>query len=392
MHATDTDLNTRDGPIARLEGIILSLLTQMSVSVPTDEERQATSKKFNAKKLVLELIDRKRSSNESSDPFQTSRLAAQLLKVVNLLHEALVDDIPTTKRDMYYKDVQLFKSQSVVDRLVDDLAATFELGRADLHVRASSKGLIAGVGLTIHLTQGDVIHVNTTEASLIPASEEISQFEVDSQLSWVLVVEKEAVFQTLCRLNIAAHPYMPGPGLLITGKGYPDVATRELVKTLSDNLPPSIPILCLVDGDAFGIDILSVYKRGSSSMSHEREKLVARRVKWLGLWASELAGLGVDKDALIPITKHDEGKKALSMLRRPDLPRKWRKELQYMLHSRRKAEIEILSTLKPSNIQRVSGNSDINDLAIGNAAQPPLLRYLISKITAMVQDGLQKYM
>jgi meiotic recombination protein SPO11 len=51
----------------------------------------------------------------------------------------------------------------------------------------------------------------------------------------------------------------------------------------------SVPILGLVDGDPYGLDILAVYKYGSKSMHHEKEKLAARRMKWLGLWASELA-------------------------------------------------------------------------------------------------------
>ncbi|EMD37482.1 hypothetical protein CERSUDRAFT_49779 [Gelatoporia subvermispora B] len=324
-------------------------------------------------------------------PGPSAKPLAQLLKVIDLMHEALVDDVPTTKRDMYYKDVSLFKSQSVVDRLVDDIAATFEMGRSDLHVRASCKGLISGVGLTMHLNEGEVLHVNATEPTLIPISEDISHFEVDDSLAWVLVVEKEAVFQTLCRLNITAHPLLPGPGLLITGKGYPDVATRQLVKTLSDNLPPSIPILCLVDGDAYGIDILSVYKRGSTSMLHERDKLAAGRVRWLGLWTSELAGLGIDRDALIPMTKHDEKKKAMTMLRRPDLPRKWRKELQYMLHNRRKAEIEILSTTNSCHNQAPEDQITVGDQAADAVTQPPLLQYLIKKIAAYMADCAQKY-
>lgn len=50
----------------------------------------------------------------------------------------------------------------------------------------------------------------------------------------------------------------------------------------------SIPILGLVDCDAFGADILSVYKYGSQAMKHENAKLAAPRVKWLGLLSSEL--------------------------------------------------------------------------------------------------------
>lgn len=51
----------------------------------------------------------------------------------------------------------------------------------------------------------------------------------------------------------------------------------------------SIPILALVDGDAYGIDILSVYKYGSARMNHENEHLAAARVEWIGIWATELA-------------------------------------------------------------------------------------------------------
>ncbi|EPQ57433.1 topoisomerase acting in meiosis, partial [Gloeophyllum trabeum ATCC 11539] len=274
-----------------------------------------------------------------------ARAAAQLLRVTDLTHEALVDDIPTTKRDMYYKDVPLFKSQTVVNRLVDDMAATFEIGRADMNVRAASKGLFAGENLVIHLQDGAEIRGNDSEGMLIPAAEEISHFEVKDHITWVLIVEKEAIFQTLCRYKFASHASLPGEGVIITGKGYPDVATRQLVKTLSDNLPTHVPMLALVDGDAYGLDILSVYKFGSASMRHENEKLAASRLEWLGIWSSELLELGVDRDALIPITTHDE-KKALAILRRPEeiLPKRWRREMLHMLHLRRKAEIEVLST------------------------------------------------
>ncbi|KAG1742915.1 Spo11/DNA topoisomerase VI subunit A [Suillus lakei] len=266
---------------------------------------------------------------------------------MDFAHQALVDNLPLTKRDMYYKDVPLFKAQGTVDRLVDDLAMTLGLERADLKIRAASKGLICGTGLTIYFLEGEVISINDLEGTLIPTGETIERFELKGDISWVLVVEKEAVFQTLCRFQFASHRSLPGPGLIITGKGYPDVATRQFVKTLSDNLPAHIPIVALVDGDAYGLDILSVYKYGSHNLRHENKKLAAKRIKWLGIWASEMADLKIDLDALIPITPHDE-KKALAVLNRPIdvVPTKWRKvkELTRMLHVRRKAEIEILSS------------------------------------------------
>ena len=49
-----------------------------------------------------------------------------------------------------------------------------------------------------------------------------------------------------------------------------------------------VPVLGIVDADPYGLDILSVYKYGSKSMQHENDKLAATRIKWLGLWASEV--------------------------------------------------------------------------------------------------------
>ncbi|KAK0453057.1 topoisomerase acting in meiosis [Armillaria borealis] len=343
----------------------------------------------------------------------TQPLQAQLFHVLDSMHESVISGVPVTKRDIYYKDVPLLKTQRAVDNLVDDLAATFDLERSQLNVRATSKGLICGSSLTFHLNSGTTLCPSDTDGSLIPVGEDIRTFSLTEEISWVLIVEKDAIFQHLCRFQLTKHPSIPGRGLLITGKGYPDMATRHLVKTLSDNLPTSVPIMALVDGDAFGIDILSVYKYGSRALQHENYKLAAGRVKWLGLWSSELATLGIDRDTLIPISKHDE-KKAFEMLRRSTkIPKKWRKELMHMLHNRRKAEIEILYTSRPDaspgsaplsdmasnhpneTTAAVSGSSFPN-LASDNPRpcsapsmnlHPPLLQYLITKITSFVSSA-----
>lgn len=100
---------------------------------------------------------------------------------------------------MYYRDVPLFQVQRTVDNVrdalgrhfcashylffwqfVDDLAATFELERADLNVvrasncqprisftghlkRATSKGLVCGSSLLIQLMSGETMQINDTE-------------------------------------------------------------------------------------------------------------------------------------------------------------------------------------------------------------------------------------
>ncbi|KAF9501661.1 DNA topoisomerase IV, alpha subunit [Pleurotus eryngii] len=455
----ETDLS-QDSPsqgIEAVEELVLSFLGQLQASVfhppgsrqgsgSTEGEGSVSQRTLDkpsrrTPRIQLELADRrkimpdgspgtrsiyypKNSQSPSAKPF------AQLLRVMDCIHEALIDDAPTTKRDLYYKDVSLFKSQGVVDKIIDDLAATFHLERSDLNMRATSKGLVSGSSLRIHLHSGETIEVTDTEGSSVPVGEDILTFTVIHPISWILIVEKDvrlfahsdttynqplstqAVFQTLCRLRVTDHPDFPGRGLLITGKGYPDIATRQLVKTLSDNLPDTVPILALVDGDPYGLDILSTYKYGSNSLKHENHKLAAERVQWVGLRIGELADFQIEMNSLIPITRHDE-KKALSMLSRQlTLPQAWRKELMRMLHMRRKAEIEVLSTGRTQQSALLSSGSQsskssrphldspsqqshidllVSDCIIqtsfipgASSAHSPLLRYLIAKLCTAI--------
>lgn len=77
---------------------------------------------------------------------------AVVLRILELIHEALINKIILTKRcifnrrplingldlqafrDIYYRDPALFSKQSVVDRYVDDLACTFGVPRSLLNV------------------------------------------------------------------------------------------------------------------------------------------------------------------------------------------------------------------------------------------------------------------
>ncbi|KAI0793252.1 Spo11/DNA topoisomerase VI subunit A [Abortiporus biennis] len=356
------------------------------------EGKNASSSKKHAPKMTLTLADRRKANATRSITFPRntqsagSKAFAQTLKVVDCMHEAVLNDAPVTKRDMYYRDVPLFGKQQVVDRLVDDLAATFGLGRADMHVRASSKGLFCGSALKVHLADGDIVSGSRSESTLIPLAEQIVHLEVSEDLAWVLVVEKEAIFQSLVHCGLSNHEPLPGPGIIITGKGYPDIATRHLVSTFSNNLPASIPVLALVDADPYGIDILSVYTLGSQAMAHEGDGLKAPKLQWIGVKCTELSSLGVDRDQMIPITKHDV-KKALSILSKPGIPVAWRKELQYILHLRRKAEIEILSSSAsfPDQHER-NAIEFIQDTITRKQRSNGLVDFLVKKISKATMD------
>jgi meiotic recombination protein SPO11 len=111
----------------------------------------------------------------------------------------------------------------------------------------------------------------------------------------------------------------------VQGKGYPDLATRQLVKMLSDGLPATyalsghravqsytffstrVPIVALVDGDAHGLDIVSVYKFGSVAFRHEAHILAAPRVECIGIWASELASQVPRPSSFLDVRSLEQG-------------------------------------------------------------------------------------
>ncbi|KAK7740899.1 endodeoxyribonuclease [Cytospora paraplurivora] len=127
-----------------------------------------------------------------------AKLAARMIRIMELAREALVSGHLITKRNIYYQNPDLFNNQGNVDQLVDDLAYT------------------------------------------------------------------------------------------LRGKGYADLATLRFLN-LIHSLRPIIPILCVVDCDPHGIDIMRTYKYGSRSLSHEENATVSG-LQWLGVKMEDILG------------------------------------------------------------------------------------------------------
>ncbi|KAG8961835.1 endodeoxyribonuclease [Tulasnella sp. 419] len=137
-------------------------------------------------------------------------------------------------------------------------------------------------------------------------------------------------------------------------------------------------------------------------MEHENATMIAPRIQWIGVFAHELSGLGIEKEKLLPITPIDY-KKALSMMHRPDhrMPKYWKTELTNMLHSRRKAEIEIICSASATVVFNEPNSGDFDDVIDLDGCddvhlQPPsaelrtgtelLITYLLYKINACHQE------
>ncbi|EGG09195.1 uncharacterized protein MELLADRAFT_104525 [Melampsora larici-populina 98AG31] len=345
----DSDLlQTRLNTIRKLESLALNVIEQIHnvntgdirpISLPFLKRGSTTTGNHVALKNRTITFPKKVQNSKSGSG---AKELAMLLRIVEITHDAISRNVTVTKREIYYRDVNLFKTQTQVDRLVDDLAATLEISRAELHTFASSKGLLSG-NIQLKTTDDQIISASKIPA-LIPAAEVISEIILEEDVRFVLVVEKEAVFTSLLSVGFPDDRRF-GKSALITGKGYPDLATRQLLHRLStEEKSNHIPIYILVDCDPHGIDILSVYKFGSHKMSFQTG-LSVEKIEWIGLKCSEWKELDLDSHSLLPLTKSDLSK-AEQLISRKGLPQSWLNELSSMLEMGFKAEIQALLSFK----------------------------------------------
>ncbi|CAJ0756203.1 4644_t:CDS:2, partial [Entrophospora sp. SA101] len=124
------------------------------------------------------------------------------------------------------------------------------------------------------------------------------------------------------------------------GKGYPDFATRHLIKLLSD-LKSEIPILGFFDNDPYGIDILNLYKYGAPTKLFENKNWAISRLQWIGLHHIDREHNNISENLFIKLTSNDK-KKSKDLLKKEYLPETWRNEIQEILNSNKKCEIESL--------------------------------------------------
>ncbi|KAF2871325.1 Spo11/DNA topoisomerase VI subunit A [Massariosphaeria phaeospora] len=289
-----------------------------------------------------------------------------LVRILELIHKCLIDDVTMTKRDIYYRHPNLFLKQSVVDRYVDDIACTLSISRSQLNVTAAAKGLVAG-NFTIWRPDGTEVNgLHEKEGILIPKIQASDTLNLSS-VHWILIIEKEATFHSL--LSSVPWNFMSSQGVAMTAKGYPDLASRRFLRQLSDH-SPHIPIFAFVDFDPDGIAIMLTYMYGSYRLAHENvthtglPALNLPDLRWLGVKTHHIChtsatesiterGTLADTQGLMRLTARDR-KKATQMLEwdlcKEDNPQpKWRTELQAMLVLNIKAEMQILET-RPGGI------------------------------------------
>lgn len=258
-----------------------------------------------------------------------------ILRIFSLILGNLEAGKTVTSRDIYYQDIALFKTQKLVVRHIEQLTRYFCVPRDSFNVVAAPNGLIAG-DLLVTLENDNAVEIKRSNGpSLIPVVS-ILHVSARKRPEYILVVEKEAVFSHL-QAELTE-------GIIITGKGFPDHATRNLVTKLAETFP-DVPLFGLVDSDVHGILILRCYEHGPIRAVEYQKRL--KGFKWLGVSLIEY------QDGLVK-SKLSDKRTAMATLRHDWIHGSeynlWKAELQRGLYMGVKGEMNLLDINQSSRL------------------------------------------
>ncbi|RWR91905.1 meiotic recombination protein SPO11-2 [Cinnamomum micranthum f. kanehirae] len=331
---------------ARIEVAVLKFLKTLNSPSPAISDLSLVSRRSNNSRFRCGLLGDV-SSIFLSYAFCTRSLMKandakafiRVWKVMELCYQILIQEKQVTQRELFYKLISdspdYFTSQDQVNRTVQDVIALLRCSRQSLGIMASTRGSVVG-RLLLQEPNQEVVDCSVLGSAGYAVTGDLSllqKLDLHSDARYIIVVEKDAIFQRLAEDRL----FDQIPCILITAKGYPDMATRFLLHRLSKSFP-DLPILALVDWNPAGLAILCTYKFGSIGMGLEAYRY-ACNVKWLGLRGDDLQL--IPEHAFIPMKPRDL-QVAQSLMSSNMLQDKYQEELTSMVQGGQRVEIEAL--------------------------------------------------
>lgn len=270
---------------------------------------------------------------------QTMLVAAEIKKVIK-------EKATVSIRDLYYAlkhtiadtNENTFEEQGESDPIIEDIESSLNLLREELHLAASSKGVIVG-NMTIKDGKDKIDLTKMGSGGWgVPSNVEPDKIEIrDIDAEYVLFIEKDAVWK---RFNEDAF-WKKNKCIIITGRGQPSRAERRLVQRLNSEY--NLPVFALMDADPWGMYIYSVIKQGSISLSYSEEKLATPDTKYIGLTVKDVETFKIPKEVTIKLN-HLDVKRLNEMKGYEWFKNKpWQEEFQLMKDKAIKLELEALS-------------------------------------------------
>src|SRR5512147_1546259 len=306
--------------------------------------RSLANVRFNEKRRLVEL-----GSQRQKRYFFNVSMAKKFMQTF-LVSEAckeLIESGKTTSiRDLYYvakhtigdTRQNTFEEQDESDPIIEDLEVSLDALREELHLFASRKGTMVGP-ITIR-DSGDTIDLRRMGSGGwgVPSIVEQNVIQFGRhEAKYVLLIEKDAVWS---RFNEDKF-WKREKCVIVQGGGQPPRGVRRLVQRLHSEL--KLPVYVLVDNDPWGFYIYSVMKQGSINLAYESMRMAVPDARFVGLSSFDKEQYALPPNVAIRMDDRDN-KRAKQMLGYPWFKHvRWQKEIQEMVRSGMKFELEALS-------------------------------------------------
>ncbi len=299
---------------------------------------------FDEKTKTIKLGDKK--SERQFVNVAHSRKFMQTMLVASEIKKVIEETATVSIRDLYYAlkhtiagtNENTFETQDESDPIIEDIEASISLLREELHLSASSKGVIAGN----MIVQDGKDKIDLTKMGSggwgIPSNVEPDKIEIKKlKADYILFIEKDAVWK---RFNEDKY-WKKHNCIIITGRGQPSRAERRLTQRLHKEF--NLPVYALMDADPWGMYIYSVIKQGSISLSYSEDKLATPATKFIGLTTMDVEKYNIPKEVTIKLNSGDV-KRLSEMKKYPWFKKKpWQQEFENMKKKNYKLELEALS-------------------------------------------------
>jgi DNA topoisomerase-6 subunit A len=282
-----------------------------------------------------------------------ARTFMQTVAVANKAKKFLLEDLHTSIRGLYYQlkfslgdnlDESLFEEQSESNALIEDLEVALGVKREDLHLTTDRKGVVAGQMVVKDTFAGEQTTIDCSKQGrsgwMIPSDVDNGMEFVDVKAKYVLVVEKDALWQ---RLNEDRF-WKKDNCILITPKGQASRGTRRLIRRLADM---GLPIYVFTDCDAWGWYIYWTIKTGSMNLAYLGRDFSIPEARFLGVTMRDIEEFDFLKKLTIK-AKPIDIKRAEEMLSYPWISAhpEWVEELKKVLKDKKKIEQDALQGKK----------------------------------------------
>ena len=339
---------TQEKTTGKLVGLAHQVLKQVdgrknpTIAVPT---RSLSNTFYDEKKKIVQLGDEK--INRQFFNVSMAKKFMQTFLVADACKELIESGKTTSIRDLYYitkhtlgdTKNNTFEEQEESDPIIEDLEVTVNSLREELHLFASNKGAMAGE-LTL-VDAGDTIDLRKVGSGgwSVPSIVEsnVVQFKkCDAQ--YVMLVEKDAVWR---RLNEDKF-WRKNKCIIVHGGGQPPRGVRRLVRRMNEEL--KLPVYVMVDNDPLVFYIYSVIKQGSINLAYESMRMAVPQARFIGLSSFDRDRFALPNNVTIKLDDTDVNRaKQMLSYKWFDKPQ-WKREIEHMLKSGVKLEIEALSS------------------------------------------------